>query len=297
MDRNLPMALVTPSFAGDATRCRVLVESVQRYARCPLRHYLLVDERDEALFAPLAGPTTIVVTAESLLPYWLRRPANGANHWMIRGQMPLPNWYTQQILKIAFARCATEPVVVFADSDVAFVRPFDAAPFIRNGAVRLFRVPDFEDEQHRAWHRTALAWLGIPEPAPDQPHPNYVGNLITWKPGLADALCRHLETVAGRAWAEVLAAPHPFSEYMLYGCFIQHVLGGEQPAGHFYDTRPICHDYWLPEPLDEAGLERFFRGLTPDHVAVMVSARAPLHAARYRALVLGHPSERDDPAP
>lgn len=286
MDAHPPMALVTPSFAGDAARCRVLVESVRRYARSPVCHYLLVDARDVDLFTPLAGPRTLVRPVESLLPDWIRRPADGANHWLSRGQTVLPNWIIQQLAKIAFARTASEPVVLFADSDVAMVRPFDAASFIRHDAVRLFRIPDFRDDGHDAWHRVARAWLGLPPPLAGQPNPNYVGNLITWRPGVVDALCRHLEAVAGRPWMEVLATPHHFSEYILYGTFVEHVLGGEVAAGHVVDTRPVCHEYWRPEPLDDAGLERFFRGLTAEHLAVMVSARAVINTDRYRELVL-----------
>lgn len=293
MHAHHPIALVTPSFANDFARCQLLVESVRRYARGPFRHYLLVDERDAALFATLAGTGTVVMTAESLLPDWLRRPADGDNYWLIRGQTRLPNWFTQQIVKLSFARTAAEPVILFVDSDVAFVRPFDAAPFFRGDSLRMFRVPDFQNAGHDAWHRFAFERLGLSGFHPGLPRPNYISNLISWRTDHVGALCRRLESVAGRPWTEVLATPHQFSEYILYGTFVEQVLGGERVAGHYYDARPLCHEYWLDQPLDRVGLAQFLRGLTPDHLAVMISARAGIDLDHLRTFVFDRKIETD----
>src|SRR4029077_16823877 len=49
------LALLTPTYARDLEICRLLCESVDRHVKSFSRHYLLVPDRDVALFAPLAS--------------------------------------------------------------------------------------------------------------------------------------------------------------------------------------------------------------------------------------------------
>ncbi len=59
--------------------------------------------------------------------------------WLSLKTQPLRGWHVQQLRRIAIAAHAKEDVLVFCDSDVAFVKPFDLSAFWRDGKVRLFR--------------------------------------------------------------------------------------------------------------------------------------------------------------
>jgi hypothetical protein len=49
-------------------------------------------------------------------------------------------WIVQQVIKLATSE---DDVVLVADSDVEFVRPFTVETFVRDGVVRFYRKPQF----------------------------------------------------------------------------------------------------------------------------------------------------------
>ena len=124
-------------------------------------HYLLVEDGDVALFRDLEGPRRRVIPESALLPPWLKpRPdplSFGKRRvWtgfraLLRGVRPLRGWHAQQLRKFALATISAEDVVLFADSDMLFLRPFDLASLTEGDAVRLYRKPDgITDDDGRA---------------------------------------------------------------------------------------------------------------------------------------------------
>lgn len=276
---DLTFALATPSYAPDYERCRLLVESVRAFSRNPIRHYIIVDERDYRLFRSLGGSGTEILTVESLLPGWIRRLPLVNRAWLSLKTPPLRNWIVQQLVKIAFAQATDETATVFVDSDVAFMRAFDFRQFQRSGQGRLFRVPEFYAADFEPWYAAAYAHLGLTDDRYGLPRPNYIGNLISWKRENVRAMCDRVEQVSGRSWLETLARAKTLSEYVLYGVFVDQVLG--EAAGHFYDWSPLCQEYWSPQPLDEDGLAQFFAATQPENIAVMLSAKARINPDSY----------------
>jgi hypothetical protein len=272
-------ALVTCSYAPDYERCRLLVQSVSTFAKTPLIHYLIVDQRDYGLFSTLAGPRTKVLTVESFLPWWLRRVPGVKRGWWSFKTWPVRNWIVQQLGKIAFARQATEPIIVFADSDVTFIRPFSLDAFCQPNGVRLFRVPTYDGDNHQRWCQMAHRLLGVSGYQDKNSCPNYIGNLIVWRQANVVAMCDRIEQISGKSWQETLAATATFSEYFLYGVFVDKVLG--ETAHHFPDWSPLCHEYWEPEMLTDSQLAEFWAKVQPDNIAVMISAKAGIAPSRY----------------
>ena len=111
------------------------------------RHYILVEQRDVALFRQLETSDRMVISERDLLPDWLR-PYNDPlslfrrRIWLSRRTQPLRGWHVQQLRRIAIASHVREDALIYVDSDVAFIKPFDADVFWRNGLVRLFRRDD-----------------------------------------------------------------------------------------------------------------------------------------------------------
>ncbi len=134
-----PFAIITPSYFPDLDRCRLLCESIQTFVKPPYKHYLIVDRRDFARFTPLAGPETEVLTVEDVVPLRLRRLPLSNKIWLSFKTIPIRNWFLQQLVKLEIARSVSEENIVFVDSDVVFVRPFDLQSLLRNEKLRLYR--------------------------------------------------------------------------------------------------------------------------------------------------------------
>ena len=187
----------------------------------------------------------------------------------------------QQLAKLAIALVAREDILIHADSDIALIRPFNADKVAcDDGSVPLFRIEGAVDEHLPSlirWHRSAERLLGIdsrPLPLPD-----YIGGLVPWRRDVAVSLLERIESQSGRHWMPTLARARHFSEYVLYGRFVDDVL--ERSLGRVASSASLCRCYWETVPLTHAELETFIDGASPSEVAVMVSAKAGMKPAAY----------------
>src|SRR6185437_15060692 len=181
-------AIVTPSYVQDFERCRLLCETLDRHVTGFAHHYILVEHRDMALFRQLQGPRRTIIDERELLPGWLRPFSDPSSLfrrrvWLSWRTKPLRGWHVQQLRRIAVAVHVPQDVLVFCDSDVVFVKPFDCGVFWRDGKVRLFRRDNTMEGEvrydHRLWSRNAGLALGIAAPAVS-PH-DYISTLIAWR--------------------------------------------------------------------------------------------------------------------
>lgn len=274
-------ALATASYAGDFARCALLCASIDRFVTGWDRHYILVDEIDLRRFAPLAGPRRTIICERELLPSWLRSwpdPLSLGRRrvWtgpgaLARAIPPLRGWHAQQLRKLGLSAVAGEDIYLHADSDLIFVRPYDLASLARQGKTRLYARPGGIDgtmSEHVEWARNAARLLGLP--APDLPCTDYVNNLVSWRREHLVGLLRHIEATTGRDWVSAVAATRRFSEYLLYGFYVDHVLGAA--SGHMRDTRPLAHTYWGKDDVPPGGLDDLVASLTAGQVAVGVQS-------------------------
>jgi hypothetical protein len=277
------VAFITKSYTPDLERCELLCRSIELLAP-GIQHWIIVDSRDRAAFLGLENPTTRIVTTEELLPRRIRRLelyGTGKNIWLGAHVPPMRGWLVQQLAKLAIALVAREDMLIHADSDVALIRWFHNATLRgSNGALRLFRIAAAVDDglpSHVRWHRTAEQLLGIP-PRP-LPLPDYIGGLIPWRRDFVVALLERIEAHSGRDWMLALARARHVSEYILYGRFVDDVVGRSTggPAEHL----SLCRCYWGSHALTTHELESFIDGAAPDEVAVMVSAKAGMKPADY----------------
>ncbi len=279
---SLRYAIATPSYAGDFERCRLLCASIDRFVTGHTTHYLLVEDRETALFAPLAGPRRQIVAESALLPGWLRAHPDPLSLgrrrvWtglgaLARGVPPLRGWHAQQLRKFGFARGCDEDVVVFADSDLIFMRPFDIAETGGAGGVRLYRGPGGVTAamaEHVAWCAMAARLFGLSPPA--LPADDFIGHLVSWRRDVVLAMCAHVEARTGRHWVAAIASQRRFSEYLIYGCFVERVLG-LGAAGHRIDEREFCKAYWGGDTEGLGALRSAEDVLGPGQVAVGVQS-------------------------
>ncbi|GGD96900.1 hypothetical protein GCM10011390_14590 [Aureimonas endophytica] len=273
-------AIVTASYRGDLERCRLLCESIDRHVSGHTRHLILVEERDRALFAPLAGPKREIVGERALLPAWLRPVPDPTRLgrrrlWLSPFGPPLRGWHVQQLRRIAAARRMPEEVMLSCDSDVVFVKPFDAARLQRDGAVRFHRQPrGFDDiipgfrADHRRWSARAADLLGIA--APREVATGYIATCIAWRTDTIRALAERIETVTGRPALAALAADRALSECTIYGRFVDEVEN--RPTRHFAEPESLCRVYWDGAAMGEGDLAAFVAALGPEEVAIGIQS-------------------------
>lgn len=269
-------ALVTASYAGDFERCRLLCETVDARVTGLARHYLLVAGHDVALFRQLETANRIVVDERDLLPRWLkvfRDPLSGFSRyiWLSGRTMPLRGWHVQQLRRLAMARHGEEDAFLYSDSDVVFVKPFDAASLWRDQALRLYRrddaLPMGEGYDHATWSRNAADLLGITQPALSK-H-DYIATLIAWRRDTLTALLAHIEDRSSRHWAAAIGRRRKFSECTIYGRFADEVEGGDN---HFHDAENLCLMRWDRPFSSTDELDAMIGGLTGAQVAIGVQS-------------------------
>jgi hypothetical protein len=226
------------------------------------------------------------------LPDAVRRmvPVPGAKYlgrdlWinLRRPYPPIVGWLMQQVVKLRAAAELGADVLLLADSDVALVRPVTADTLCQAGKVRFYREPDAVHQgkaEHVSWHRMARRLLGLPTEMP-LPQPDYISAFNVWDRSCVAALRERIEQVNRRSWLDVIGAcRHDFSEFILYGVFVDEGLGaGVEVSG---TSSTLCHSYWETTPLSEPAARTFVRSLGTDDVAVMISAKSgtPLDVRR-----------------
>ena len=280
------LTVLTPSYAPDFELCCDLNRSILELMPSDVCHHVIVPRRDRRTFAPLQDSRTAVWTVDEFLP---RRmvPLPLANLWLNvrRPYPPLRGWITQQLVKLQATDQLDVPIVILADSDVRLVRPTAADSFCHDGRIRFYRQEGAIDERlrrHLLWHAAARRLLGLPPAAPG-PLPDYISAFNVWERRIVRMLRERIETVTGRPWMDALGSELHVSEFILYGVYVDEVLG--ESADVFPTDSMLCHSYWDLQPLEREAAADFVGEMAPEDVAVMISAksRTPL-AVRREAL-------------
>lgn len=279
------VVFVTPSYRLDRERCALLNRSLDACATS-FEHWIIVDRGDLPLFRSLKSNRTNVVAKEDVLPVWVHRVDTlklglRSNVWLQARGRPIRGWLLQQLVKLAVAKSLSADVIVHADSDVVFVRPFSADAVVNgDGRVRLFERPDYVDEalpNHIRWHRAAEKLIGV---GPDAvPMPDYISTLVPWKRQNALALLDHVEKTTGRHWLRAIAAAWDVSEFVLYGRFVRDILGAS--GGQFASPSPMCMDYYKRVPLTVPELTTFLDGIDDAAIAISLTAKAGMDPEDY----------------
>jgi hypothetical protein len=233
-----------------------------------------------ALFQALAGPRRDIVCERDLLPFWLRPfpdpfSLGRRRIWLSPKGLPLRGWHVQQLRRIAMAATMPEAVLISCDSDVVFLKPFDAASLQHDGAVEFHRIagaisalPEPARGEHRAWARKAGDLLGLPRGVDNDT--GYIATLIAWRTDTAREMVARIEAVGQRPYMASLAATRLLSECTIYGRFADEVEG--RPDRHVASERRLCRIYWSGEAMSAAELGGFADAMAPEQVAVGIQS-------------------------
>jgi hypothetical protein len=268
------MAVITKTFAPDFELCAALNRSVLENSPDEIQHHIVAPRSDLKLFGRLAGPRTHVRCEADFLPRtFVRVPFSNIMVNLGRPVPPVRGWIQQQVIKLAVIAASEDDAILVGDSDVEFVRPFTAEMFVRDGTVRFFRKPNQIDKRlsrHMIWHRVARTLLGLPPAEP--PYPDYISSPLAWDPLIVRRMLVRVEATTGRPWRTAIAGQLDFSECILYGVFVDEVIGA--PANSFVSDDPLCRVYWEPTPLNADSAAQFVRSVRPTDIAVVIQSKS-----------------------
>jgi hypothetical protein len=112
---------------------------------------------------------------------------------------------------------------------------------------------------------------------------DYINNLVSWRRDRVLELLALIEARSGRDWVTAIAAQRHFSEYMIYGYYVERVLG-LAAAGHFTDSHELCKVYWGGDAAELTTLRSFEDVLDAGQVAVGVQSFIGQPVERLKAL-------------
>jgi hypothetical protein len=268
------MAVITKSYAPDFELCAALNRSVLKNSPDTIQHHIIVPRPDLKLFQRLTGPRTHICCETDFLPRtFVRVPFSNIMVNLSRPFPPVRGWIQQQVIKLAAISASEDDAVLVVDSDVEFVRPFTANMFVRDGVVRFFCKPNEIDRRlsrHMTWHRIARVLLGLPPAEP--PYPDYISSPLAWHPMLVRRMLARVEAVTERPWLTAIAGQLDFSECVLYGVFLDGVMGA--PANSFVSDDSLCLVHWEHTPLNLHSAANFIRRIRPTDIAAVIQSKS-----------------------
>lgn len=287
-----PVALLTPTYGRDLHLCTLLCESVDRHIDPRSKHYLLVPDCDMPLFAHLASERRIVMPASALLPKWLRPlprivQRNHRQYWWSFRARPASGWHVQQILKIAATITLPFERYCILDSDIVFFRDFDLSVFESPNPIPFLKLPGAvtpDQERHPRWVENSHQLLGLPQAT--FPAPDFIGHIMFWDRDTTRAMVSRIEQVTGMDWVTALCRERGFSEYMLYGYFVENDAAAARVHAPCRKTQ--CVSYWEDEKLSDADLRELLRNAVETDVAFSVTSFSGTPVATIRAAVSLH---------
>ena len=271
-----PVALLTPTYGRDLELCTLLCESVDRHVTSFSKHYLLVPDCDFELFAHFNSEHRTVLAASQFLPKWLRPlprvvQRKRRQYWWSFRTKPVSGWHVQQFLKIAATNTLPHQRYCILDSDIVFFRNFDLARFEHPNPIPLLSMPNeviATQPRHSRWVVTSHQLLGLP--VPPLPASDFIGHIIFWDQQTTRAMASRIEAVSGLDWMETLCKTREFSEYMLYGYFVQN--DARFAAGHSHTSGTPCISYWEQQTLSKDELNDLLCRASKDDVAFSIAS-------------------------
>ena len=276
--------LITPSYQPDLQRCSLMLETAQRHVTNMQGHYVIVDHKDLPHFAHLRSSHVHIIAKEDMLPGWIKKIPGFKKWWISAKTLPVRGWILQQVIKLAVAEHVDADAYCFADSDVAFIRHFDANTLWDGDRLRFQREERrgvmLRDKRYKNWYGVAAKYSGVTNP--DDIKGAYIAQLNTMKRSAVLQMFRQMERVEGKPWMQSLLGTWDFSEFILYGAFVEYAMQGQ---GHFIPPKLLCHSSWYHDIDNAAQLAAFIEQVDHDQVAVHIQSNLKIDSETYRHLI------------
>jgi hypothetical protein len=260
----------TPSYSPDLDRLVLLRESIRRFYQGSANHVIAVPSREIAHFLKyLKDDKVIFVSQESMVSprfyptLWYRALEKilPDQCWRFQASSGRSGWIIQQIVKLCAAEVVDTQAVTIVDSDFVFMRPFSDEDLFGNDASlrSLYRVePNSESGKQRELMRRAREILSVP--AGSEEH-HYIAWPVTWYVEWLRGLRDSIEKTHTENWQEVLFEAGTFSEYCLYGIYVEEVL---KPQNLNVTSVRLYDLVWNEESFDDLVCGNYEKKLLAD---------------------------------
>src|SRR5262249_31004475 len=143
-------------------------------------------------------------------------------------------------------------------------------------------------------------------PHAEPPYADYICSPIAWNPRIVRQMLDRVTATTGHPWTTAIARELHFSECVLYGVFVDHVIGVS--ANSFVSDDPLCLVHWEPVALTPDSAAHFIRRVRPTDIAAVIQSKSrtplPVRKAIFAALRAAHtgnqlskPAEHTSPRP
>ena len=239
-----PVALLTPTYGRDLELCTLLCESVDRHVTSFSKHYLLVPGLRPAAVRPFREraprrSSGVGLPARLAAAAAAHHPAQAAPVLVVAAGQAGERLACPAIAEDRRDHLAAPSSAIASSiSDIVFFRDFDLARFEYPNPIPLLqhaqrgRPPT--SRAIRAGSRPAISCSDCR--APPLPASDFIGHIIFWDQQTVRAMARGSRPSPASDWIEALCRTREFSEYMLYGYFVQNDAGFA--AGH---TLSLAH--------------------------------------------------------
>jgi hypothetical protein len=281
----MDISIITPSYAPDFERCKLLCKSIDKYVSNFKKHIIIVDRSDYQLFSSLKNATTEIIIKEDILPAWIYKMPFSKKWWFSLKSLPVRGWILQQLVKLSVHEFVDADVYMFADSDVAFIRPFDASTIISEDGVRLCSLTrkseDYSDKRKQSWHLQAGKLFGIEDET--QLNKDYISQLVCWRRDVLANMTNYISETAGMNWKIHLSRFLDLSEYTLYGIFTEHVL--KEVSGHYRDDKELCYCSWHYDIKNSHDLDEFISTVPIDFNSILIQSNLKISTEHYKSVI------------
>jgi|SRR5215217_3765364 len=269
------LEILTKTYAPDLELFEDLHASVAKFTDDHVVHRVVVDDADRDLFERFQSERCqIRGVQETLSRAFVKVPTKNLMINLRHPWPPVRGWVLQQLVKLSMAERSDADVILLIDSDVVLTKPVDASTFLNDGKPVFSRLEGGVHGgmgRHIRWHKAAREMLGLSNEVVG-PVNDYVDAFNIWSPDVVRRLCSRVSDKSGKPWQTVFAANLHVSEFILYGVFVDEVLGEHAPVSAV--NRMRCHNYWDDVPLDLDAALSFVARARADDVALMISAKS-----------------------
>lgn len=261
------VVFLTPTLQRDIERFALLSDSLRKFYKGPLKHYVVAPSKDLHAFKERMHDQHIVFIAEEdVVPsYWYPFFKNMFGIKRHRG------WLIQQIIKLNSPQFIEEENIVIIDSDIVLIRPFDENIFFENTVLKFFKTPKLI---HATWIDASARILKLS--SLKEPEIDYIGNLISWNRSNLIKMQQHIESSHNRPWPKVFLKETFFSEYNTYGLYYENILNDNS---HTIYTEPLTYNAWTQNEYENLFMQD--TAIPPQFIGILVQSNIGIDPSQY----------------
>ena len=245
------IAIVTQSYKNDYRECKLLCESIDRFAP-QISHFIFVNDEDAELFSDLNYGKHKVYKKSVILPkYLIRLP------WKIMGHhfhvspftIPVREWIIQQICKLGVFEVIGKEfdVTLNIDSETVLMKPFKIDELYKDGKWLMYRVPNINEPSHDDYCQAAHKLLNMKGTIGDINNWNYMNTPVVFVRENVELLLKTIGKGYCGGWKRRLCNTYRFSEYYTYAIYTEHELNFKN---HFITNKHIFPQIDISECKD-----------------------------------------------